>query len=87
MSNVILTVYDTKGEFHLRPMFCRSRGDAVRVFTDAANDKQTNIGAHPEDYAAYIVGTWDEVTGAFDIHKPECLGKAVEYVKKEISHA
>lgn len=58
----IFSVYDNAVGVFGRPMFMRSQGEAVRVFTDevnrAADDNMLN--KHPNDYTLYSVGEWND---------------------------
>ena len=77
----LYTIYDMKVQAYLRLFPLRSHGEALRVFADMANDSNSQIGQHPEDYILYCVGEFDDARGiitALDVH--ELLGKAVEYV-------
>lgn len=78
----IYTVYDSKAECYLQPFYCKSKGDALRSFAEIANDKQAQIGKYPEDFTLFELGSWDESTCLFSIHKGSiALGCAIEFVK------
>lgn len=80
----IYTIYDAAIDAYGRPTFMRSRGEAMRMFTDVANDKQTNIGQHPSDFGLFYLGDFDDVNGVFDLEKvPVSLGLAQEYLERE----
>lgn len=57
------SIYDGKAEAWTNPMYFRSNGEAVRSFQDAANNKELDVGRHPEDYALFEVGEFDPRTG------------------------
>lgn len=70
MTKFMYTVYDQKSESYSMPFFHLARGDALRAFTSAANDKEkSNIGLYPEDYDLFELGTYDERTGEFEIYE------------------
>lgn len=78
----IYTVRDVKAEAYLNPFVLRSKGEAIRGFADEANRKDSAIGAHPEDYVLFELGSFDELTGKIDLHPaPENVGVALEFVK------
>lgn len=78
----IYTIYDCKVEAYLQPFFMRANGEAVRAFTELANDSTKNIGTNPEDFTLFEVGTYDDSCAMFEVlPTPKSLGKAVEYVK------
>lgn len=66
MLKQIFTVRDAKAEAYLVPFFARSRGEAIRMLTDAVNDPQHQFGIHAEDYMLFHLGAFDEETG--EIH-------------------
>ena len=50
------------GVFH-QPMCFRSKGEAVRMFSDATGDEKSQIHEHPQDYVLWHVGEFDDETG------------------------
>lgn len=77
----IYTVRDTKAEAFLQPFYVRSRGEAIRSFSDALKDSRSMLGQHPEDFYLFELGEWDECTAGFVLHPaPVSLGGALEYV-------
>jgi hypothetical protein len=79
----LYTVYDSKAAWYRQPFYARTRGEAIRAFEEAANDKQTQVGLHPEDFVLYEVGAFDDLTGQIDGSDHTSLGKAVDYIKRE----
>lgn len=61
----VYTVRDSKGDAYDSPWTARSRGAAIRAFSDACNDAKTKLYQHPNDYTLFEVGTWDDSTGQF----------------------
>lgn len=59
------SIFDNKALQYHSPFFASTNGAAVRSFTDAANDLNTNIGRHPSDFVLYCVGTYDDAKGQF----------------------
>lgn len=82
MQNLVFVVYDAKAGFYKSPFIMRSKGEAVRAFMDIANNKDNDIGKHPEDYVLYYIADFDEIKGQYTPREPECIGKAIEYVAK-----
>lgn len=78
----IYTVYDSKAEYYLQPIFMNTKGEALRVFADWANDKSTTIGKHPEDYILYEIAEYDNKSGEVKSLVHTALGKAIEFVKE-----
>lgn len=84
MSKVcVCTVKDTKAEAYFTPIFVRSTGEAIRSFSDEANNKdQSMIGKHPEDYVLFYLGKYDETEGTFELEAaPKALARAIDLVR------
>lgn len=76
MKQLIFAIFDLKSNMHLNPMFFITKGQAMRALGDMANDKQTIIGQHPEDYQLRCIGTYDVTTGhieGYDHPEPICM--------------
>ena len=80
----IYTIYDSKSESYMRPIFCKTNGEALRIFTDIANDPGHSVGMHPEDYTLFLIGEFSEFDGEI---KPsdakQSLGLALDFTKVE----
>lgn len=78
----IFTVYDCKAEVYNRPLFARSTQEAIRMFTDAANNKDGEVGRHPEDYTLFRIGRYSEEKGLIELEKTHIsLCKGIDVVK------
>lgn len=78
------TVYDQKAETHNSPLCYQTVGQALRAFTDAANDPNSAIAKHPEDYTLLEIGTFDDSRGTVEPHdKPHLIGSANQYITQE----
>ncbi len=87
MKLMVFTIFDSKNQSHCRPIMQPSSGGMLRSFADLANDKQHPIGQHPEDYALYRVGEWDDETGKM-VHdeKDTSLGRALDFVVQPLEN-
>lgn len=75
-------VRDSKIEHYASPFFVPHRGQALRSWQETANDAQTSISRHPNDYCLFEIGEFDSETAAFVPHpQPVSLGLASEFVK------
>ena len=65
----ICVVRDVKAECYMNPMFFQSDAQAARSFKDAVNDNsgKSEIGQHPEDYALFALGNFDQRTGQIEV--------------------
>lgn len=83
----MVAIHDRKAEAWLNPMFFQSAGQAVRSFQDAVNDKSSDFGKHPEDYALFELGTFDQRSGAVLVHvAPESLALGENLSNEGVSH-
>lgn len=76
---LVFAVLDTKVESYMSPFTVRATGEAIRLFSDSANNRETGIGLHPEDYHLFQVGEWDPETGAIAPVKPKSFGPASQF--------
>lgn len=61
----------------------RNHMEAVRAFELAVNQAGTKFNAHPEDFAFYEIGTWDDETGTYENNETKvCLGVASDFKKQ-----
>lgn len=75
----VYTVYDNAVGAFLRPFFVRSRGEAIRSFTDAVNDPKSEIGSHREDFTLFMIGYYDDNAGLVSsIATPDRVISALE---------
>lgn len=78
----VFSVYDAALSAYMQPFFLRSKGEAVRSFTDAIADPKMPFHAHPEDYTLFLIGAWDDVRGVMvSPVAPERIISALECVK------
>ena len=82
----LYTVYDAISESYSPPMINRTRGEALRSFTDEVNNPNSQLFKHAEDYTLFEIGEWDNQTGRitpFDAPFP--VGSAHEFKNQENS--
>lgn len=74
----VIALRDAALGAYMRPAFYPSVGVAVRGFTDEVNKQDSPMYAHPEDYAIYHLGTFDDEVGVFKLFPdPIRIGEAV----------
>lgn len=74
----IFSIYDQKADAFIQPWFLPNTATGIRAFSDAANDPETNMCKHPEDYTLFELGTFDPSKGKIKLHKvPLSLGLAL----------
>lgn len=78
MKLIICSIYDSKAEAFMQPLFFQAKGQAVRSFADAVN-QDGNFKNHPDDYTLFCIGSYDDATGLLEPIAPESLGNGVQY--------
>jgi len=82
MNNQVFAVYDSKAKYFRNPFIMRTKGEAIRAFTDIANDDASEISKHAEDFTLFHLGTFNEEKGCYEnLTSPNSLGIAVEFKK------
>lgn len=77
----VFCVFDAKVEAYLQPFFLRTRLEAIRTFTEAANDGNSNIAKYPQDFVLFELGTYNDSNGTFSLHNaPLSCGCAIEFL-------
>lgn len=66
MKLLALSIYDSAVGCYQQPFYARSRGEAVRLFSDACQDKSSPFGKHPHDFTLMQVGEFDDQSGALN---------------------
>ena len=73
----MFSVFDSKAEAFLPPMFFPTRGVAIRAFSQAAADGEHDFCKYPDDYSLFELGSFDPSTAVFACHvAPVNLGTA-----------
>ena len=67
MHVTVVSIFDLAAGVYSRPVYTTSKGMAIRSFKDEVNRvADTNdINRHPEDFALFLLGEWDDNTGHF----------------------
>lgn len=75
-------VYDKAVGAYLRPVFTRSKGEALRSFMEACNDEKSEFSRHASDYVFFYLAEWDDGTGLFNCVEPQRLVSALECLRE-----
>lgn len=79
----IFSLYDCKAEAYMAPQYFQAKGIAIRAFAELANDGESNVSKHAEDFTLFELGTFDDSCCAFDLYAtPISIGKAIEFKKE-----
>jgi len=77
----VFSVFDAKVGGFGSPIFCVTSGVALRSFTTAVLDPNSDFFRYSEDYTLFRIAEWDQATGQFvNLDAPEHVVSA--YVLK-----
>ena len=66
MKTKVYVIYDSKAEAYMQPFHMHEDAQAMRAFTDTVNgDPNTSVYQHPEDFALFWIGYYDDKTAMF----------------------
>lgn len=83
MINKVFCVYDSKAEAYMTPFHLRSRGEAIRSFSNACQDQKTEFSRHPGDFTLFEIGTYDDSTGTYENLPAKInIGLALDFIEK-----
>jgi len=76
------SVFDKAVGAFLPPFYVRSRGEALRGFSQAVNDEKHDFNRHAADFSLMFLGEFDDQSGVFQTSDPvrvisafECLAE------------
>lgn len=86
----VYAVFDKAVGAYLPPFYTRSKGEALRSFSDACNDGKSNFTRYPNDYTLFHLGVYDDAGGNFQTFDPvrvisavECLAPSAEVIERQ----
>jgi len=74
----LYSVYDVKADRYLPPYSAVGDGMAIRAFSNAVFDTDSDFHKHSTDFSLWRVGTWDQTKGVPATSKKECVAQAHE---------
>lgn len=78
----IFAVYDKKSVAYASPFYYPQKGQALRAFDDEVNNPQSPLNKHPEDFALFHIGTWNDTTGVITpLPNPVPVEEALNCIK------
>lgn len=76
----IFSIYDSKIESYMKPFYCNTKGEAIRMFSDGLKESDSLISKHPEDFTLFHLGEYDDSTAKFTpLETPHSLGVGIEF--------
>jgi len=83
----VYTVYDKAVNAYMQPFYCRTKGEAIRSFTEACCDKKSNFFKYATDYVLMELGEYDDQTGLFASREPMRIVSAHEIIPDDVFNA
>ena len=80
MQLLMFVVHDSCSGVYDRPFCARSENEAVRSFGDIASDASHPIGAHPEHFKLFGIGSYEDSTGEIVPVPPRFVANAIDLV-------
>lgn len=85
MKTELFCIYDAKAKFYNKPFNFPNTQTAMRMFTDLANDPNSEICKHPEDYTMFHLGSYDDEQAKITVNKiPEPICSALSVHQPDI---
>lgn len=66
----IYSIYDSAAKSYATPFFMPNDGLAIRAFSDNANDGESVISKHPDQFVLYKIGQYNDQTAKLDHYDP-----------------
>lgn len=80
----VFSVYDKAVNAYMQPFYARSKGEAIRSFTELVNDKSTNPGKYPTDFDLMYLGQYDDNSALFSGSGPVRVLAATEVLRDDV---
>lgn len=88
MTMKLYAVRDVKADAFGAPMSIATKGLALRSFSDACLQPNSELGRYPEDYMLYELGSYEPNSGKIDANAlPVFLASATDVIAKARSQA
>lgn len=65
MRHRVYTVYDSKAEIYMQPIYFRADGEALRAFKASLNSNGHQFASNPADYTLFAIGEYDDDKAQF----------------------
>lgn len=82
MLKLVCSVRDVVANCYSNPFTSHNQGTALRDFSQACRDPDSQLAKSPDGFALYSLGTFDDDTGALVPHVPQLLGHATQFLKE-----
>lgn len=75
MNKLVLAIFDTKAQVFGQVITAPNVPTVTRELQDMLREGNNTVAKHPEDFALYEVGSFDDETGQLGYKTPELLYK------------
>lgn len=83
----VFSVFDDKAAVYTQPFYFPVKGQAIRMFSDAAEDDKFPFKKHPEDYSLYQLGEFDDVSGKLTaLPEPLFIIRATDFLNGSLNN-
>lgn len=80
MKHRVYTVYDSKAQVYMQPIYFRADGEAVRAFKSSVQQAGHQFALNPGDYTMFCIGEYDDDTARFISYESFVnLGNGAQY--------
>lgn len=81
MKKYICAVFDSKAKVYGNPFYSVNQATAIRAFSAASNDPDSELSRHPSDFTLFGLGWFDDETGVISmLEHQENHGLATQFV-------
>lgn len=80
---LLIAVFDKKANHYDNFFITNSIAEAIRSFSIASNDPNTNLNKFPEDFELYKLAEINQENGLITNVNIEALGLALTYIKSK----
>lgn len=82
----VFCIFDSAAQAYLPPFNLPTTEMAVRTFGDTVNDPTHPFSKHPQDYALFEIGTFDDSKGIITPRSTKVpLGTGTDYLRPQIN--
>jgi len=78
MKSLLCSIYDTAVAAYMRPFTVQSEGQAIRMFIDEVQNRESPMHRHAHDYSLFLIGEFTDHNGEVKAIKERCLMKGTE---------
>lgn len=83
MVKLICAVRDIAADVYSNPFVALNRNTAMRDFSHACRDENSQLFKNPEDFQLYVLGSFEDDTGVIVGVAPELVCNATQFSKGE----